>query len=258
MIAATDAITLQAFALALPKLDQELPANLHHAIQQTGDLLAQNQSEPAAQQVRELVKQHDRLHTLYQAEYDQLQKQTQSRTKSATWSMSGSSVINFEDSGSVNSSTFTFTWKDSVAAILNANDFGTTAKDLLNRVKPRIAQTSEETRLFLKALSRNVAAIDAESIRVLRCIEQQLLTVEDAAYMVDLPVEHTIRIVQKLQNEGYVYPQGHHPLSKLFASFKATLQLPAVTPDSTFNLTNKGYWHLHPFIKSRKREETAW
>ena len=254
MIAATDAITLQAFALALPKLDQELPANLHHAIQQTGDLLAHNQSESAAQQVRELVKQHDRLHTIYQAEYDQIQKQTQNRTKSATWSINSSTV----NSSTVNSRTFTFTWENSVATILNANDFGTTAKDLLNRVKPRITQTSEETRLFLKALSKNVAAIDAESIRVLRCIEQQLLTVEDAAYMVDLPVQQTIHIVQKLQNEGYVYPQGHHPLSKLFASFRATLQLPAVTSDSTFNLTNKGYWHLHPFIKPRKREETTW
>jgi len=80
MIAATDAITLQAFALALPKLDQELPANLHHAIQQTGDLLAQNQSESAAQQVRELVKQHDRLHTIYQAEFTKLNT-TRSRSK---------------------------------------------------------------------------------------------------------------------------------------------------------------------------------
>ncbi|MCY7284200.1 MAG: hypothetical protein LH679_12335, partial [Cyanobacteria bacterium CAN_BIN43] len=127
MIAATDAITLQAFALALPKLDQELPANLHHAIQQTGDLLAHNQSESAAQQVRELVKQHDRLHTIYQAEYDQIQKQTQNRTKSATWSINSSTV----NSSTVNSRTFTFTWENSVATILNANDFGTTAKDLL-------------------------------------------------------------------------------------------------------------------------------
>jgi hypothetical protein len=227
------AIILQAFSLALSNLDVELPAPMRREIQQVGNAVERRNTEAAAEAVLHLVKQSDRLHHRYQSEYDHLNQQDSQRSKFLTQNGNGTAALS---------------WRDPVAEILSADDFHAAAKQFLRRQHRQKSQNPEIS-AFAIALQKNIQTTEAHRLDLLQTLDQQILTVEDLAFAIDLPLEQALTLVQNLWQEGYIYPSQNSILNMFFPTPRKTKL--EVSPGDCFSLTAKGYFHLHPFITTR-------
>jgi hypothetical protein len=189
------------------------------------------------------MSQQPHLNALYDDECQQLSHQY--RLQERAQSFFGSDHSN------------TLTWDSIVLLILTADDFQATAKDLLRRIKPTQNQAPSDAHAFLTALRQAVAAAaDAQSSVILYAIDQQLLTVEDLAYYVKLPIEQVQAMVQHLWDAGYIDLARRRLPICVLAFFAPNLPSRLVDRSMTFNLTPKGHFHLHP-VKPSQREDTA-
>ncbi len=231
---ATEAITLQAFLIALSQLDTALPGDLQQKIQQIGHTLAHDKTSAIAE-IRDLVKKHAQLNRLYEAARITLQKQyqTQERDKwqEREWIVSESGSLALE----------------SIAVpILTADDFTIAAKELLKKLK---VGKDFIDKIFLDSLQKAVSLADIRTISVLEALEFRPLTIENLAYRLEMPIEQSCGIVQRLWNSGYIDMTTGGILRKIFPIFKSKKPASQIADSAAyFTLTSKGYFHLHPVI----------
>ncbi len=238
----SDLLTLQALSLALLRLEMPMPQDLQQAVQQIGLQFANHQLEPAAESVRHLVSQQPHLNELYEGEYQQLSHQYRLQERAENFFGSNPSP--------------TLIWDSIVLPILMADDVRATAKALLDRLKSTKNSPPPDAHAFLTALQQALAAADAQSSVILHAIDQQLLTVEDLAYYVKLPIEQVQAMVQQLWNAGYIDLARRRVPIRVLAFFTPNPPSRLVDRSMTFSLTPKGHFHLHP-VKPSQREGTA-
>lgn len=93
---------------------------------------------------------------------------------------------------------------------------------------------------------------EASTIAILQAIDQQLLTVEDLAYYVKLPLDQVEAIVQQLWDAGYVQVVQRRFSVTTLAVFSQP-QHSRVDRSMSFNLTPKGHFRLHPIRQTPRR-----
>jgi hypothetical protein len=230
---ASDVITLQAFLLALPQLDVDLPGDLHQAIQDTGRVLA-NHQPGVANEIRSLVKRHARLDELYEESYRYLLEQYQAQDRVKRLNL-------VEEKAAA--------WEEIAASILTAEDFTEAARNVLKRMKQQIHNAPGNTQIFLLSLHRAVEVTDARSIAVLKALEKRPLTVKGLVYVVGLSLDQAWVIVRLLWKEGYIDRVTSNIFYKIFPMLKnrqRTCQ--TIRPDTYLTLTAKGHFFLHPVV----------
>ncbi|NJN88583.1 MAG: Rrf2 family transcriptional regulator, partial [Leptolyngbyaceae cyanobacterium SL_7_1] len=145
-------------------------------------------------------------------------------------------------------------WEAIVTEILTANDPKIAAKESIKRTTTQPTYDSLEVPLvFLDLLKRELSSLDTETIIVLGALEKQLLTVEDLAYAVGMPVERVRAIVHELWKDGYIDSKKSNLLEKIASVFKSKPTDPNVKNDASFNVTTKGHFRLHPLVKDKQR-----
>ncbi|MGG6295469.1 hypothetical protein ACQ4M4_13840 [Leptolyngbya sp. AN02str] len=247
-----DAITLQAFMLALVQLDVPLSPELHEAVNQVGDALTHHRPE-VAEEVRSLVQQHWRLKELYDVECQNLQElyPTQQRAKR----------LNGYISGHHHNDPEAITWNDIAAAVLKQDDFRAGAEALLKRAHAQgdAVKASGDVKVFLSALQRAVAQAHAQAIAILKAIEKRPLTPRNLPHVVGLSVDQSRSIVEYLWKEGYIDRFTGNFFSSLSAMFGGRhRENETIDPDTYLTLTSKGHFLLHPVFIIGRREDRYW
>lgn len=232
-----DTLTLQAFALAIVRLDAAYLQPLKPQIQQIGEL-ATHQPQEAAKQIRQLVEYHPELNQQYSQEYKRLTQpyQQQERAKS------------FAQSSSQSATAPITSWEQFTLAILTATDPIATARSLVKQTKS--SPLPSKSQVFLNSLQSAVSATEAQAIAILKALEQRPLTITDLAHFVGMSVEHTHAIVQDLWNRGYLDRTNTHLLHNLFPILgQHRRQQESLHQTETYlTLTSKGHFFLHPVI----------
>ncbi|MGK7872585.1 MAG: hypothetical protein AB4426_04525 [Xenococcaceae cyanobacterium] len=225
---ATEKTTLQAFLIALSQLDTALPFDLQQAIAKIGHALAQNQTD-VIDSISDLVKKHPQLNELYSAARTTLQKQYQTQEQDKL-TMGESDALALENVA---------------VSILTADDFTIAAKQLLRKLK---AAKDFTDIVFMDCLQKAVSRADARAISVLKALESRPLTIENLAYKLEMPIEQSRRIVQRLWNDGYIDTTTGGILRKILPIFKSRKFPSKEASVDYFTLTSRGYFHLHPVI----------
>lgn len=228
-----DALTLQALLLALLQLDEPLPQPLHQEICQTGEAL-QNEQRGVADQIRTLVRKHDRLNQLYQDAYDRLQKQSPTQERAQSFHAAPD--------------TLPVTWREIAVPILTADDFRAAARELLKHTA-RLPKASGDIRVFLVSLQQTVSAVDAQAIEVLRSLEKRPLTVKGLVYLMGISQTQARDLVQQLCQAGYIDRTTSSILHKVFPALRNKQRTcEEFDLETYFTLTAKGHFLLHPVL----------
>jgi hypothetical protein len=235
-----DHITIQAFLLAIPKLDIAVSPALHQAIRQVGEALAQRRPEAVAE-IRHLVEENPCIQAHYVKEYEFLSQQYQARQgiKSAPLASQKES-----EPGSP------LPWEDIAANILMADDFKAAARSTLKQLRPQAKKATDSAKVFFTSLQHAVAEIDAHAIAVLQTIERRPLTAKGLTYVMGISLDQAVEIVQWLWQAGYIERTSSSVFQKVFPGLRQReAVLPAIDPDDTyFTLTSKGHFLLHPVV----------
>jgi DNA-binding MarR family transcriptional regulator len=245
-----DTITLQAFSLARLRVNGELPTDLQQTVHRLGEAIARHQPNIATE-VHQFVEQHNCLREPYEAVYQNLQKQYQQQYQQQEQVKNVYLTSGFMER-------LPNAWEKIVVQILTADDPKAIAEQLMKHLKGRspILQPTDIPSAFLSLLQQELAMLDEQETAVLRVIEQQLLTVEDLAHIVGLPVERVQAILQHLWQEGLIDFRKRSLMDKLLSVVAQSSRNCPINYDTSFNLTAKGHYHLHPIIKPRRREGT--
>ncbi|MBE9181678.1 hypothetical protein IQ268_24235 [Oculatella sp. LEGE 06141] len=240
-----DAITLQAFSLARLQLNGTLPAELQQAIHQLGDAIA-NHEPGVAERVRTLVEQNPCFRGRYEEAYKRLQQHYQNQSQGRVNTLS---LVTRSESIRVS-------WEGLVVKLLTADDPQTIAQQVfkVRRSRPDLRQLSDIPPAFLTSLQQELADLDCKELTVLKALERQLLTVEDLAYGVDMPIDDARIVLQSLWNKGYIDVKRNGLLDRIASLFKSNTDHQPVTDSTSFNLTAKGHYRLHPLVTARRRE----
>lgn len=232
-----DALTLQAFSLARLHLNSALPRDLMDTVYQMGWAIARHQPN-VAQQIREFVQQHGCLREPYEQAYHHLEQRYQVQEQAIV---------------QVTNSSLEANWQRLVADILVADDpKAVVEEEVLQPDDPsdiKLRQTLPQP--YLTALQQEVATLDQQASNILKVLERQLLTVEDLAYVVNLPAEQTRAIVQDLWRKGYIDTTKRTPLHRLLSFIGNQDEPREVENQHSFNLTAKGHFYLHPLVVKR-------
>ncbi|MCY7320374.1 MAG: hypothetical protein LH660_00855 [Phormidesmis sp. CAN_BIN36] len=235
----TDTLTLQAFLLALAQIDA-LPADLHRQIHNLGTAIASDELD-VADRIRHLVRQHDRLHQLYQDAYDRLQRQYPNQERAqALFTTSRTPLM---------------TWKEIAVPVLTADDFRSAARHLLKRMSRQRSSASGAERVFLVSLQQAVSELDAHSIAVLKALEKRPLTVKGLGYITGHSQAQARQLMQELCQAGYIDRTTSNILHKVFPGLGRNLQQTCENfdLDTYFTLTARGHFLLHPVITFGRR-----
>lgn len=272
----TDAFTIQAFTAVLPKLDVVLSEDLKQTIHATGSELAQHHFSQAASTMRDLVRHHRCLSDAYAPVYRKFQERylqpsaaVQSSSDEANVSASDTSANRSparpserteSDSGTLSdqpSSLFPESWLERLTVpILTADNFVRPARILVRQARTHRHQIPESMHLFVMLLQRAIATFEEQTHQVLRALEHQLLTTEDIAHALNMPLDQAERIVQMLLREGYIDSAQSNMLGRAMAAFMpASRVMPDVHPSTHFVLTSKGFFHLNPLLTGRHSED---
>jgi hypothetical protein len=232
-----DALTLQAFSLARLHLNSALPQELVDTVYQMGRAIARHQPN-VAQQIREFVQQHGCLREPYEQAYRHLQQRYQVQEQAIT------QVTNsLPEAG----------WQRLVVDILVADDPKAIVEEevlhLDDSMDIGLRQTLPQP--YLTALQQEVATLDQQANNILKVLERQLLTVEDLSYVVNLPIDQTRAIVQRLWKKGYIDTTKRTPLHRLMSFIGNQDEPHEVGNQHSFNLTAKGHFYLHPLVVKR-------
>lgn len=231
----TDILTLQAFLLALAQIDGTLPTNLHQQIHAIGNAIANDELD-VADRIWQLVRQHDRLHQLYQDAYDRLERQYSNQERAqALFTTSRTPLL---------------TWKEIAVPVLTADDFRSAARHLLKRMSRQRSSASGSERVFLVSLQQAVSELDAHSIAVLQALEKRPLTVKGLSYVTGHSQQQAQQLMQELCQAGYIDRTTSNILHKVFPALGKNLQQTCENFDlnTYFTLTAKGHFLLHPVL----------
>lgn len=258
---AFDATRLQAFSLAWLQLNGMLSGDLQQAVHDVGRAIQNRNYAKAFTQMDTLVNQYDCLRKPFQDVLRELYRQYHLRL--GQFGIAEASVnreigleqnyapdfleqVGFPDGA----------WEAIVTEILTANDPKIAAKQSIKRnvIRAPMYNPLEVPPVFLEFLKRELSTLDTEIIIVLGALEKQLLTVEDLAYAVDMPVDRVRAIVHELWTDGYIDSKKSNLLEKIASVFKSKPNTPNVKNDASFNVTSRGHFRLHPLVKDKQRE----
>lgn len=255
-----DATKLQAFSLARLQLDNMLSDDLQQAVWDVGQSIALRNYTKAIAEIDRLTSQYDCLRQPFQAALKELYKQYQLRLGQFG---RAEASINREAFGSSpapdpfleKAQLPSGAWEAIVTEILTANDPKVAAKESIKRTTTQLPtyDSLEFPLVFLDLLKRELSSLDTEMIIILGALEKQLLTVEDLAYAVGMPVERARAIVHELWKDGYIDSKKSNLLEKIASVFKSKPADPNVKNDASFNVTTKGHFLLHPIVKNKQR-----
>jgi len=234
-----DALTIQAFTAVLPKLEMTLSNDIRQEIHKVGRVLAEHHTDQAALKMHDLVSHHRCLEEPFSPLYQRFQE----RYRWDTLQVSQATVI-------------LSSLESAIAAmavpILQADDFAMGAKTVLRQTRPRLAELPEVMHLFVTSLQKAVSAFDEQVNRVLQALEQQLLSVEDIAHVLNVPVEQANHIVEALWQRGYIDSAKSSVVGRAMAVLtRSPRTIPPVNSATHFVLTSRGHFHLHPFLIAR-------
>jgi hypothetical protein len=248
-----EAITLQAFLVALSQLDETLPPELLQGIRQIGAALALHQAGAIAS-ISSLVKQNIRWQQLYELAWMTLQRQCQNHEQTRQLL-----VKELPEEVAI-------ALEDTTAQLLTTDDPQTTAHIQFTQVKAHQdlkEAAATEPQAFWNCLYRTVSLIEEQSHTVLRALERRPLNVENLCYILQLPVSQVKALVQYLWSTGYIDQTTGGLLHKIFPRWRrvqnaSAIELPPQTQANPgyFTLTAKGHFHLHPLVTADRREST--
>ncbi|MEO0350696.1 MAG: hypothetical protein AAF282_11680 [Cyanobacteria bacterium P01_A01_bin.15] len=95
--------------------------------------------------------------------------------------------------------------------------------------------------------AQRLARLHPTKVTILRQLDQDMVSVDDLAYLLELSTERTQEFVRDLWNERYVRPISDNSLVQLWQSINGAPPL-TVLPGAheDLALTAKGYFYLHP------------
>jgi hypothetical protein len=246
----SEIVQIKAFLLALAQLDVDLAQPLHQSIQTLGAALASQATAsslptPLVAQMHSVLQQHSRLNKLYDESYSSLilydQLQLQSQGFSAAQTQSGAAPA-------VNLAEQAYFIQNLAVPILIAEDFASTAREILRRMKhePQMPPLARGFTLFLE---RAIASSDANVLAVLEALEKRPLTVTGLVYVVGLTLDQVWTIVRALWQQGYIDRATSNIVYKVFPMLKDRHQsCRTIQADTYLTLTAKGHFHLHPVV----------
>jgi hypothetical protein len=237
-----EALSLEAFLVALAQLDTSLPSDLLSGMQQIGEALVQRPTEAIAT-IDVLVHRHAVLQRLYELAWITIQRQWFDDVRRLLATPEAETIL-----------------ENFAVRVLMTDDPQTAAQAQIERA----GQREEATNLFdrIVQLLYNVAsAIETQTAAVLRALERRPLTVENLCYVLQLSADQVRALVQYLLNAGYIGSTNSGILRKFFpllgrsrqAVNVAAQQVTFDTPDY-FTLTAKGHFYLHPLVTAERPE----
>ncbi|NEZ62865.1 hypothetical protein D0962_08730 [Leptolyngbyaceae cyanobacterium CCMR0082] len=230
---ATEAITLQACLLTLARSNGSVEAELAGQIQGISHKLEQGESQ-AIEELYSLLQNNADLANLYGKFRTGLQVQYGERERAKSAVAVNTDPLNL---------------LDIALPILQGPNFRTNAQHLVTsrQWKQKVKQAPSDLQAFAKTLEKTVTNLDPAKVTILRKLDQEIFSVDDLAYLLEVSIERTQEFVQALWNEGYLRPISDNPFIQLWQSFKGAPPLTA-PPNITeeLALTTKGYFYLHP------------
>lgn len=255
---ANEAITLDACLLALLHYGDSVPLSLHEQIQLANQQLA-NRQPGAVKQLKDILQQDEQLDRLYTASRRYLITQygQQERAKSAVISAPiPSAVPSIAIPNSINS--FGFGLIDLATEILSSPDanYRTKAQQVFRqpKVQKQLEKAPEDLKVSAKELANAASMLHPTKVAVMKKLDKKILTVDDVAFSIEIPIEKARRYIQSLWNEGYVRPISGNFLKQIWLAFKGAPRLEQPPADDTYlTLTAKGHFYLHPGILSKRQ-----
>lgn len=239
----TDVFTIQAFTAILPRLELVMSDELKQAVHETGRTLAQHEPSQAADRMRDLVSHHRCLKDPYIPLYERFEERFPAQATPLSETRDASDAMEP-------------LLERMTVPILTSETFAGAARDILKRVRHQTTGLPEPMHLFIIFLKKAVATFDDQINAILKGLEQQLLSAEDIAVMLNVSPEQANRVLQMLWDKGYIDSANQGVIGRAFAVFggRPNRALHSVAPDTHFVLTSKGHFHLHPLRIARRSE----
>jgi hypothetical protein len=236
-----DALTLEASIVALSRMDLPLSPDLQDAIHRLGQRIAQHDAT-AVNELRDAICQHEVANQLYSKAREELQQFYELQQQSTSYR-------SVEISASFDS--IDQSLPDIAARILQADDFKTAARQLIQTIGHQFQAVTPALQIFLECLEHAIEGLDQHATIALEELARQPLSLEDLSFALDQPLEDTQRLVHRLWSRGYIVPAEANFFQKSFPSLRPQPEARRLQPSTLFTLTAKGYFHLHPVMKSR-------
>jgi hypothetical protein len=221
-------LSLEAFQLALNRLEEPLPEALAQQVQYFSE-----NWEAHIGELRTLTEQFEPLKTQYQSARLELQSQSADRKQ-------------FLENG--------FQLDDG-----NGNDVDASSTDA--RGVPHLDfQSIERLKRELEAEQEVVLPVStplAQS-RILKALERSRLTAQELIYTLNQPPQQTQEILQTLWQKGYIEELSASLPHILFPGLRSPqYRNHFPDPDTILTLTSRGYFSLYPFMTRNKRMVSA-
>ncbi|MEB3213152.1 MAG: hypothetical protein VKL39_17505 [Leptolyngbyaceae bacterium] len=238
----SDATIIQAFTVTLPRLEMVLSPEMKQAAHQVGDALAHHHPEEAAEQIQDLVQHHRCLASPFQVLYRDFQSRVQ---------------LNSEES-EVSSESLEMMIEGMTVPILRSDDFVLSARQMIRQTLNQHQQDKllpDIVHFFITCLQRAIATSDEQVTTILRALEQQLLSVEDIAHLLKIPVDQARQMVANLWERGYIDSAKSSVVGRAVAAFiRSPRPMPPENPTTHFVLTSRGHFHLHPLLIAKRED----
>jgi hypothetical protein len=249
---ATEALTLEACLLALSRYDDSLPIELSSQIQTVGQkLTTQDTTHEAAAiaELRDLIIPYGPLAPLYESARRQLSAQygEQERAKSGLTATLTNSTISLNGQLSL---------IDLALPILNGTNFRANAQQLFKNPKwhKRLKGSNPDLIYFAETLQAAATQLPPSKVMILRRLDQDIFSIQNLAYVLEIPVERVQNLVKSLWNERYIRPTADSFWTQLWLSWQGAPPLQDLPkPNEELTLTTKGYFYLHPGTLFRNR-----
>jgi DNA-binding MarR family transcriptional regulator len=233
MIDLAQEITLKAFLLAVAQLEPPIAPEID-AVLPTIKQDLDEQPNRALETINHLVAQHPELERLYNKARKTLRQQygSQERDKLLTLNLS----LRKPEAPQQHASNHTL------------HKFSTNFAAIVQQVTPELQRHRQDN--FANLFSAYLAVAEGRTklldYSVLSAIEQNLLTTEDLAYRLKLPIEQMEQIVHRLWQEGKITRIDGSIWHKIFPFVK-----PKKCPhrDSVLTLTAIGHFRIHPVLR---------
>jgi hypothetical protein len=222
-------LSLEAFQLALSRLEEPLPEALAQQVQYFSENWEANIGE-----LRTLTEQFEPLKIQYQAARLELQSQSADRKQyipNGFQTNSGGNGLRLSGD------------------IIIGNIIQARSESPRSSSDPSHPQDSSPNTL---------PSIPFAQEKILKTLEKSHLTAQELIYTINQPPEYTEGILRKLWEKGYI-DQLSTPLPYiLFPSLRSSeYHNTFPSADTMLTLTTRGYFHLYPLIKRNNRMVSA-
>ncbi|MEM7772777.1 MAG: hypothetical protein AAF327_19985 [Cyanobacteria bacterium P01_A01_bin.37] len=239
----TDATIIQAFTAVLPRLEMMLAPEIKQSVHHVGYELAQHHAEKAARQIFDLVQHHRCLEEPFRS----LHKTFEHRYQSGIQGSSSDSDLSTES--------LELLIETMTVPILRAEEFVASARNIVRQALHHDNALPDVMHFFIICLQKAVSTSDEQVNNILHALEQQLLSVEDIAHLLNISVEQAHYIVNHLWAWGYIDSAKSSVMGRAVAAFtRSPRSMPSVNHTTHFVLTSRGHFHLHPFLIAKRED----